>query len=153
MYFFGHRRVARTLAAGLPASARVVAVGLPLGRALSGLGLDVVTVLSRPRRLRLRLPLVVAPIDELPFGDAEVDAAFAEWPVTSVAANGTQVVRELARVVRHGGRVGLVAGQTSEPERLSALLLHATLRDVEQHRVGGSLLSSATVRRCRTASL
>lgn len=147
MFFFGHRRVARALATGLPASARVVAVGLSLGRALSRIGLDVVTVLPRARRMQQRLPLVVAPIDGLPFSDGAFDAAFVEWPVADVEANGTQVTRELARIVRHGGHVGLVARRPNEPEVLSALLLHAALRDVEQRHAGGHLLSSATVRR------
>jgi SAM-dependent methyltransferase len=98
---------------------RVIDVGCGTGeigeRVAHELGVEVVAVDTSPRMVNLArergLEAVLADVLELPFADGEFDCAVAAWLIYHVA-DRDGAIRELARVLRPGGR--LVAATMGE---------------------------------------
>lgn len=117
------RRFAGELDRFLVPGARILEVGVGTGiiaRALMDLGHDVVGVdlsvrmLERARR-RLGAPVVVAgDARRLPFADASFDQAVSVW-VLHVVGDIAGVLREVARILRPGGRYLVIPGFTHSP--------------------------------------
>ena len=74
----------------------------PVGLDLSGAMLRHAAVLSR--RTEVSVPLVQAGAERLPFGDASFDAACSAFGAVPFVAEPERVMREIARVLRPGGR-------------------------------------------------
>jgi len=96
-------------------------LGVPLaGRGVPIIGLDLSAEMLRVLRAKARadvsLPLVRGDATSLPFGDGTFGGAFARW-VLHLIPDWTQVLRELDRIVVHGGRVAIEPGGFSGPFR------------------------------------
>jgi ArsR family transcriptional regulator len=112
---------ARAIAHLAPPDLSVCDVGTGTGilaRELAGLGMRVIAVDNAPRRLEVARELLAkdavttvelrgGEAQALPLADAEVDAAFAHMVLHYVPQPG-EAIREMARVVKRGGRVVLV---------------------------------------------
>ena len=89
-------------------------------------------------RLALRLEVeglarAQGALEALPFGDASFEAVVCSW-VLQHLRDPEQVLRELTRVLRPGGRLLLAVPQRPQPLKLLAELLHPILTRLERLR-------------------
>jgi hypothetical protein len=133
----GSKALARATAR-LGKGRRVVALSEPIARALEAEGQEAVRAAFTDGRLTL--------------ADGHGDALCGSGLPEADVAGALTMLRECARVVKHGGLV-LVAtgsgltGRGAERSLVTALLLHAGLEDLEQRLQRGSAISSGRVRR------
>ena len=129
-------------------SGPVLVSGYDLGRWLAQRNVLVTVVEQAPRRRKKGPPQVAADLTSLPFADGSLDAVC----LAGLPSSESVVLRECVRAVRDGGMVALAANgsallrRMAPPDTLAALMLHATLVDIEQRFVGGAWLTMGSVR-------
>ena len=127
--------------------AQVLALGNNWERPLSSAGLRAVTIIHAGGKCRKGTQIAALP-SALPMATGGVDAAY----MTCLPEPALPTLREWVRVVRPGGWLAIVT--TSPPllhransrTTLAAMMLHASLMDIEQRHLGSTWITLGKVR-------
>lgn len=151
LFGLGSKRVARLLAEKLEQTIgrpkRVLAVGDGLGRALSAAGLPVMSIGRPGGRRRQGMLQMASSLTSLPLEAGSLDAVC----MVGIPSEGLPALRECARVVRQGGLLAMIAAspalmqRSSSRETMAAIMLHASLVEIEQRQLGSTWITLGRV--------
>ena len=136
------RRFAGELDGMLESAQPVLEVGIGTGLIALGLaelghrvfGVDISEAMARRARERIGPRVVVGDARRLPVADGSLDQAFSVW-VLHVVGDPAAVLREVARVLRPGGRYLVVpAGSSDEPADPIGRAIARMWRAADPHR-------------------